>query len=34
LPPFYNLEPHRNGEEIIMASREKYAGKRKEIEEK
>ncbi len=32
LPPFYNFKPQGNREKIVMASRAKYAGKRKEIE--
>ncbi len=34
LPPFYNFKPQGNMEKIVMASRSKYAGKRKEIERK
>src|SRR5574340_293903 len=34
LHPFYNFTPQGNREKIIMASRSKYAGKRKEIERK
>ncbi len=32
LPPFYTFKPQGNKEKIIVASRAKYAGKRKEIE--
>ncbi len=32
LPPFYNFKPQGNREKIIVTSRARYAGKRKEIE--
>ncbi len=32
LPPFFNFKSQGNREKIVMASRSKYAGKRKEIE--
>jgi hypothetical protein len=32
LPPFYKFKFQGNREKIIIASRSKYAGKRKEIE--